>query len=171
MRIINNGLNLSQIRSEEELKDALERFREELEISIVEPAYDKCRWCEENLQKYLETARTRDTKPTQVRMFYVPATGSVRQNNLLIQCVVWLQKTHWLGQQHLDQILDFTPPLLRLSTMVEKSPGDGDFVERTFDLIQTAINCQAKDVLERLLSYIDFTFYDKEAINAILEQP
>ena len=168
---MNNELDLSQIRSEEELKDALERFREKHEISIVEPSYDKCRWCEENLQKYLETARTRDTKPTQVRMFYVPATGSVWQNNLLIQCVVWLQKTHWLGQQHLDQILEYTPPLLRLSTMVETHPGSCDFFEKTFDLIETAINCRAKDVLEQLLSYIDFTFYDEEAVNAILEQP
>ena len=167
---MNNELDLSQIRSEEELKDALERFREKHGISIVEPSYDKCRWCEENLQKYLETARTRDTKPTQVRMFYVPANGSVRQNNLLIQCVVWLQKTHWLGQQHLDQILEYTPPLLRLSTMVEKSPGDCDFIERTFDLIQTAIDCQAKDVLEQLLPYIDFSLYNQEAIYSILEQ-
>lgn len=168
---MNNELDLSQIRSEEELKDALKRFREKHGLSFVEPPYDKCRWCEENLQKYLETARTRDTKPAQVRMFYVPANGSVRQNNLLIQCVVWLQKTHWIEQQHLDQILEYTPPLLRLSTMVEKSPGDCDFVEKTFDLIETAINCQAKDVLERLLSYIDFTFYDEEAVNTILDQP
>ena len=168
---MNNELDLSQIRSEEELKDALERFREKHGISIVEPSYDKCRWCEENLQKYLEMARTRDTKPTQVRMFYVPANGSVRQNNLLIQCVVWLQKTHWLGQQHLEQLLEYRPPLLRLSCMVERQPGCCEFVEKTFDLIETAINCQAKDVLERLLSYIDFTFYDEEAVNAILNQP
>ena len=168
---MNNDLDLSQIRSEEELKDALEKFREKHGISIVEPSYDKCRWCEENLQKYLDTARTRDTKPTQVQMFYVPANGSVRQNNLFIQCVVWLQKTHWLGQQHLDQILEYTPTLLRLSTMVEKSPGDGDFVERTFDLVETAINCRARDILEQLLPYIDFTFYDQQVVNAILEQP
>lgn len=168
---MNNELYLSQIRSEEKLKDTLERFREKHGLSFVEPPYDKCRWCDENLQKYLESAKIRDTKPTQVQMFYSPAIGSVKQCNLLISCVVWLQKSHWLDQQHLDQILDCCPPLLRLSTMVERYPGSCDFVEKTFDLVETAINCRARDILEQLLPYIDFTFYDQQVVNAILEQP
>lgn len=168
---MNNELDLSQIRSEEELKKVLKKFRKKNDISIIEPPYENYRWCDENRQKYIESAKKRAVKPTQAQIFYLPVTGSIRQNDLLIRCVIWLQKTHWLGQQHLDEILDYKPPLFRLSTMVENSPGDCDFVEKTFDLIETAITCRAKDVLERLLPYIDYRTYDEEAIKAILEQP
>lgn len=167
---MNNDLDLSQIHSEEDLKDALEKFHEKNKLAIVEPPYDKCRWCEENVKRYLKSAKTRNTKPIQAQLFYVPETGSIRQNNLLISCVVWLQKSHWLGQQHIEQILEYRPPLLRLSTMVERYPGSCDFVEKTFDLVETAMNCHAKDVLEQLLPYIDFSLYNQEAIYSILEQ-
>ena len=168
---MNDGLDLTNITTDEELKKALDRFRKEHKLFVTEPAYDNFRWCAENLQKYLELAKTQSTKPTQTQLFYVPETGSIRQNSLLISCVVWLQKSHWLSQQHIDQILEYRPPLLRLSTMVERYPGNCDFVEKTFDLVETAINCRARDILEQLLPHIDFTFYDQQVVNAILEQP
>lgn len=167
---MNNELDLSNVTTDEELKNVLEQFRKEHKLLITEPAYDNCKWCDENLQKYLESAKTRSTKPTQAQLFYVPETGSIRKNALLISCVVWLKKSHWLSQQNIDQILEYHPPLLRLNCMVERQPGCCEFVEKTFDLVETAINCRAKKVLEQLLPYIDFSYYDQKAIYSILEQ-
>lgn len=167
---MNDGLDLSNITTDEELKKALDRFRKEHKLFVIEPAYDNFRWCAENLQKYLESAKTRSTKPTQAQLFYVPETGSIRQNSILISCVVWLQKSYCLSQRHINQILEYHPPLLRLNCMVERQPGCCEFVEKTFDLVETAINCRAKKVLEELLPFIDFEFYDQKAIYSILEE-
>ena len=163
-------LDLSNSSSEEELKKALKEFRERNGLGIKEPEYNACRWSVENVTNYINCIQMSNVKPKQAKMFYLPETGSVHQNNVLINAVVFLQNRHFLMEKEIEQILAYSPPLLVLETMVESEPGSCVFVKKTFDLVQTAINCEAKTVLEYLLPYIDFSLYHQDAVLNVLDK-
>lgn len=163
-------INWDNIESEEYLKAELARFRERNGITLKKPAYEEYRWCAANLEKYTEEKRAANRINQQHQLFFLEEQGDVGQNDRLIAVVVWLKRNHFLGTAELDRILTDSPPVLRVSVMEEKSAGSAEFQERTFDLIETAIDCRAKAVLERLLPHIDFAFYDWETIMDILQE-
>lgn len=162
-------IDWSNIETEEEVKKALAEFRARYGILLKRPVYEEFRWCEENVEKYTEEMRMCNRMTKQRKLFYLAAKGNVGQNDRLIAAVAWLKRNHFLGKTELDRILVDYPPLLRVVVMEENEPGAGVFRERTFDLIETAIECRAKPVLERLLPYIDFDRYNREVILSILD--
>lgn len=163
-------LNWDDIESEEDLKAELARFRERNGITLKAPDYEEHRWCAANLEKYTEEKRAANRINQQHQLFFLEEQGDVGQNDRLIAAIVWLKRNHFLGTAELDRILAGASPVLRIRVMQEKTAGSAEFQERTLDLVETAIGCRAKAVLERLLPYIDFALYDREAIIEILQE-
>lgn len=158
----------SDVVSEEDLKKELERFRERNGIVLCEPDYEDYRWCEKNLEKYKAEQLQQVKQAQQRKLFYLADNGSVWQNSRLIAAVIFLKTGHFWDTNELDRILRDSPPLLRLDVMEETEPGSCQFRKRTFDLFETAIQCGAKNIIENLLEYIDFSLYDQEKVNSIL---
>lgn len=162
-------LDWSNIETDEDLRKALVEFRLRNGIVLKEPVYEEHRWCEANVAKYTDEMRTHNRLLKQRMLFFLAEHGDVGRNDRLIAAVVWLKCNHFLGEAEIERILEDNPPLLRVQVMEETEPGACEFRERTFDLIETAIECRAKTVLERLLPYIDFERYNREIILSILD--
>ena len=159
----------SNIETDAGIRKALAEFRMRNGIVLKKPDYEEHRWCEANVAKYTDEVRARNRLLKQRKLFYLEENGDVGQNDRLIATVVWLKRNHFLGKTELGRILADSPPLLKVEVMEETEPGAGVFRERTFDLIETAIECRTKPVLERLLPYIDFDQYNREDILSILD--
>ena len=163
-------INWDNVESEEDLKAELARFRERNGITLKATDYEEHRWCAANLEKYTEEKRAANCINQQHQLFFLEEQGDVGQNDRLIAAIAWLKRNHFLGTAELDRILAGASPVLRIKVMQEKTAGSAKFEERTFDLVETAIDCRAKAVLERLLPYIDFTLCDRDVIMRILEE-
>ena len=163
-------INWDNVESEEDLKAELARFRERNVITLKKPDYEAHRWCAVNLEKYTEEKRAANRINQQYQLFFLEEQGDVGQNDRLIAAIVWLKRNHFLGTAELGRILADSLPVLRVKVMQEKTAGSAEFQERTFDLVETAIDCRVKAVLERLLPYIDFALYDRETIMDILQE-
>lgn len=159
-----NIIDLSNAETEADVKKVLEEFRTRSGIVIKQPDYQEYRWCEDNVRRYMEEVRQNGKKILQRKLFYLAETGDVGQNDRLIAAVVWLKCNHFLGETEIERILEDNPPLLRVQVMEETEPGACEFRERTFDLVETAIECKSKTVLKRLLPHIDFARYECEDI-------
>ena len=154
----------SKAETEEGLREELARFRARNGIVLTEPNYEDHRWTEENLRKYREEPRKNDGP---VKLFYLAETGNISRNAHLISLVVSLKNGHRLNPAELDRLLEVTPPLLRVDVMEETKPA-GEFRKRTFDLVETAIECGAKEVLRQLLPHIEPERYDRKKIEDVL---
>ena len=162
-------LDLSNVETQEQLHQALEAFRKRNGIVLKEPEYPPFRWCEENLEKYRQELQCRTKKCVSRKLFYLEQTGSVWKNERLIAAVTQLMCGHRLPEKEVCRILEDTPPLLRIDVMEETEPGSGQFRPRSFDLVHTALQLGEKELLERLLPYIDFERRSRESAFAMPE--
>ena len=164
-----HGLELSNVETDEDLKRALVAFRERNGIVVREPKYEDFHWCDENLKKYREELQRQERKSEGRKLFYLASIGSVQKNDRLIAAVVRVKCGHPLREEEIFQILEDSPPLLRVEVMEETEAGSGWFQERTFDLVLAAMERGAKDLLERLMPHIDFNRYSREDVFDILK--
>ena len=147
----------------------VEQLLHEHKLNTPKPDLLQHIWTEENLEKYRislrDNAQLQDASSRHAsrKLFFISPKGTLLQNDLLVELVVNYINQNVKESTLLELLLSHGTPVFRANCMSETAPRSGEFVPRSFDLIEQIVKRKDALLLKKLYQYIDLSEYEDYA--------